>query len=360
MRDQGSWSLSLGRWGGVHVRLHAVLLVFTAVTIYLSWRAAHEAALAQESRLDPSLIWLTALTLAVLVVSVLLHELGHLYAAARLGCTMDEIVLGPLGGLAPPRAAHDAQAEIAVYLAGPLVNLFLCVASAPLLFIQPETDIVGLLNLLHPRGVGAGPWSADAVKLVFWVNWVLFCVNFIPAFPFDGGRALRAAILAVRPTIGRQFATMVVVRLAKFAALALILGAWLVREGNPGGVAPAWFVFVLLGIFLFFSAKQEERKSEEWDDISHLGYDYPSAPYGHFDAGHEPVESHVGFLGRWLERRRESKLRLQRESDARDEMLMDEVLDRVHKYGLNSLSEEERALLHRVSQRYRGRLGNGA
>jgi Zn-dependent protease len=337
-----------------------VLLVFAAVTIYLSWRAAHETAVAQQATQDYSLVWLTGLTLAVLVVSVLLHELGHLYAAGRLGCSMDEIVLGPLGGLAPPRAAYDAQAEIAVYLAGPLVNLFLCVAAAPLLFIQPESDIVGLLNLLHPRGVGAGPWSADAVKLVFWVNWVLFCVNFIPAFPFDGGRALRAAILAVRPNIGRQFATLVVVRLAKFVALALIVGAWLVRGTGPDGVAPAWFVFVLLGIFLFFSAKQEERKTDEWDDMSHFGYDYPAASYNHFEAGHDPIESQVGFFGRWMERRRESKLRQQREADARDEMLMDEVLDRVHKYGLNSLSEEERALLHRVSQRYRGRLGNGA
>jgi hypothetical protein len=138
------------------------------------------------------------------------------------------------------------------------------------------------------------------------------------------------------------------------------LGAWLLRGSDPAGIAPAWFVFVLLGIFLFFSAKQEERKTDEWDDLGHLGYDYPTSSYNHFDAGHEPVETHVGFFGRWMERRRESKQRLQREADARDEMLMDEVLDRVHKYGLKSLSEEERALLHRVSQRYRGRLENGA
>jgi hypothetical protein len=205
-----------------------------------------------------------------------------------------------------------------------------------------------------------GPWSANAVNLVFWINWVLFCVNFIPAFPFDGGRALRAAIVAARPAIGRQFATLVVARFAKFVAVGLFVAAMymFLNTDKPAGVAPAWFVLLLLGIVLFFCAKQEERRGEEWDDVSHLGYEYPSA-YGHLDHGHEPADTQAGFFFRWMERRRETKLRQQRESDARDDALMDEVLDRVHKYGLESLSEDERALLYRVSQRYRGRLGNG-
>jgi Zn-dependent protease len=360
MRDQGSWSLSLGRWGGVQVRLHMVFLVFAAFTLYLSWRVSQEAAVANPARQDHGLIWLAALSLSVLLVSVLLHELGHLYASLRLGCAMDAIVLGPLGGLAPPRAAYDAQAEIAVNLAGPMVNFLICVAAAPLLFLQPERDLVGLLHVLQPSGLGSGPWGADAVKLVFWINWVLFCINFIPAFPFDGGRALRAAIVAVRPTIGRQFATLVVARLAKFAALGMILGAWLVRDADPQAVAPAWFALVLLGIVLFFSAKQEERHADEWEDWSQLGYEYPSSSFSHIDQGHEPGEVQVGFFARWLERRREAKQRQQRELEARDDLLMDEVLDRVHKYGLESLSEEERALLQRVARRYRGKLGNGA
>jgi stage IV sporulation protein FB len=356
MRDQSNWSISLGRWGGVHVRLHMVFLVFAAFTLYLSWR---ETQAAGEGAAN-DLVWLAALSLAVLAVSVLLHELGHLYAALRTGAGMDEIVLGPLGGLAPPRPSYDPQGELAVFVAGPMVNLGLCVAAAPLLFLQPENNLVGLLHPLRPQGLGSGPWAADAVRLTFWINWVLFCINLIPAFPFDGGRALRAAILLFRPTIGREFAGMVVARWAKFLSLGLIVVAWLVRSDEAGGVAPAWFALVLLAIFLFFSAKQEERRVDELEEPSHLGYEFSSG-YASLDHAHDHADAAPGgFFGRWLDRRRETKLRMQRELEAHDELLMDEVLDRVHKYGLQSLSEDERALLHRVSQRYRGRLGNGA
>ncbi len=359
MRDQGSWSISLGRWGGVHVKLHMAFLIFAAFTIYLSWRPASDAGVGLASKTDPTLVWLAVLSLAILLVSVLLHELGHLLASHRLGRQFSEIVIGPFGGLGPSPSGLDAQAEIAVHLAGPLVNLGLCVAVAPLLLLQSNTDIVGLLHWLHPRSVGGGPWSADAVKLTFWINWVLFGVNLVPAFPFDGGHALRAALVAMRPAMGRQFASMVVARLAKFAALGLMLAAWYLRSAEPQGIAPMWFALVLLGIVLFFSAKQEERRSDDLEDMTTLGYDFDHA-YGHFDSGHEPLDSNNGILTRWLERRRQTKVRIQREAEVRDEMLMDEVLDRVHKYGLESLSEEERALLNRVAQRYRGRLGNGA
>jgi Zn-dependent protease len=336
-----------------------VFLVFAALTVYLSWREAYDSAVGGGAREEPTLVWLAAISLLLLAASVLLHELGHLYATLRTGGSMPEIVLGPFGGLNSSQPTYDPQAEIAVWLAGPMVNLGLCVAAAPLLFLQPETDVVGLLHVLQPRGLGSGAWPSDVAKLVFWINWVLFCVNLIPAFPFDGGRVLRAAIVALRPAIGRQFASHVVARFGKFAALGLVVIAWLVRDAAPQGVAPGWFALILLAIVLFFSAKQEEQKGDEWDDTESTGYDF-SPTYSSLDHPHDISDTHAGFFARWLERRREVKVRQQREAEARDDALMDEVLDRVHKYGLDSLSEDERALLHRVSQRYRGRLGNGA
>ena len=66
---------------------------------------------------------------AMVLFSVLLHELGHALAGARNGLPVKGSILLPLGGvaLADP-AVHDparmAQ-EVRVAAAGPLVNAFL-------------------------------------------------------------------------------------------------------------------------------------------------------------------------------------------------------------------------------------------
>ena len=37
MRDPFQWSIGLGRWGGVTVRLHVFFLAFAAATFYFCW-----------------------------------------------------------------------------------------------------------------------------------------------------------------------------------------------------------------------------------------------------------------------------------------------------------------------------------
>jgi 2-oxo-4-hydroxy-4-carboxy--5-ureidoimidazoline (OHCU) decarboxylase len=43
--------------------------------------------------------------------------------------------------------------------------------------------------------------------------------------------------------------------------------------------------------------------------------------------------------------------------EAVEERLVDGILSRLHAHGIDSLTADERALLHRVSARYRSRLG---
>ena len=76
MRDQAIWSVSLGRWNGVQLRLHMFFLLFAAFTLYLSWREEPAAA---------DMVWIAAGSLGILLVSVVLHELGHYFAAVRFG-----------------------------------------------------------------------------------------------------------------------------------------------------------------------------------------------------------------------------------------------------------------------------------
>src|SRR5215216_5392541 len=112
MRDFAAWSLGFGQWRGIQVRLHAIFLLFGVLTLYVSTRGP-----------GPGMAGYGLLSLAILLLSVLAHEIGHCYAATQVGGSSDQIVLAPWGGLAFPRVPREPQHELVTALAGPLVNL---------------------------------------------------------------------------------------------------------------------------------------------------------------------------------------------------------------------------------------------
>jgi Zn-dependent protease len=327
-----------------------VFLLFAAATFYLSWR---DEQITGSSGLD----WVVAQSLGVLLLSVALHEAGHVFAAWRLGGLVDSVVLGPLGGLTSVRGMQDHRSEVLAHLAGPAVNLALCLLCAPVL-LATSGNLVGLLAPLAPEGLTESNGFAFLVpvKLCFWVNWTLVLVNLLPVFPFDGGRVLRSAILLKWPHAGRLAASQFVASTAKFIAVGIFVTAFLLHFDDADSLIPMRFALILLSIFLFFSAQHEERRSaaSETDaslfdpapvpDLAGLEREFARNP------GHAP-----GPLRRWLDRRREIRERRQSELEAHEEQRVDEILARLHKHGLDSLSPDDRALLQRVSARLRSR-----
>lgn len=343
MPDSRAWSVNLGSWGGVQVRLHALFVLVAVFALYIS----------SHGTTDRELLWYGLATLVILFGSVLLHESAHCLAAIRLGGRANEIVIGPFGGLANLTLPTDARSQWITALSGPLANLILCATIFPILFLLGETHLWGLLNPLFPDSVVEGPWRVVLLKLAFWVNWVLVLVNLLPALPFDGGRALRAAL---RPVWGVPSTAVAVTRIAWVTAAALCVAAWFVRDVQSTALIPAWMPLVLLATLLFFSANQESQvreNSELEDDL--LDYDF-SPGFPTFEPDEEPLRSEdKGLLGRWLENRREEKERLLRAQEESEEDRVDEILIRIHGVGMSGLSPEERALLQRVSARYRNR-----
>lgn len=338
----------MGHWWGVHVRLHMFFLLFGACTLYISRHVFRDG--------SSEFVWIALGSLSLLLASLILHELGHYLAAVRLGGGGDEIVIGPLGGLASMRMPHAARSELLVHLAGPAVNLGICMACGTVLFLRDTAQFTGLLHPLAPGGLVEGPPWLRAVKLGFWINWVLLLVNLLPAFPFDGGRALRAALSSLRPDVASRHAAFIVANLAKMAAVGLLILAWVLRGDESNAGLPVWFSLVLLAILLWFSAKQEEDRTHE-ADAEHELFDYD------FSQGYTSLEraaSHErdrpqGPVARWLERRRRLRLQRQRQIEAEEERRVDEILGRLHACGMHNLSEEDRSLLKRVSARYRQR-----
>ena len=352
MHDHASWSLGFGRWGGVHVRLHMFFFLFAAVTCYLSWWEAKAVGSPHVDRLAIS-------SLLILWASVLLHDLGHLWAARRLGGRMDELVLVPWGGLTAAQGITDPRAELLAHLAGPAMHVAVCLVCAPLLVGAPG-DLPGLLNPLAPEHLTDGTLAVRLVKLAFWINWALLLLNLLPVFPFDGGAALRAALLVKWPEMGRRGASWVVASLAKVAVIGAAVLTFVLPFDDSYGLVPLRFALILLCIFLYFSAQHEERRSaaeeSDWDELfadSRLPAGLSSLEHSAEQAGDAS-----GPLQRWLERRRELRLRRQQAMEAEEERCVDEILERLHEHGMQALSPDDRALLDRVSARYRSRLSH--
>jgi Zn-dependent protease/CBS domain-containing protein len=228
-----SWSISGGRFLGVEFRVHVAFLFLLAfVLLFPANRTGDPNAIARG-------LTLTALVLA----SVLLHELGHAVAGARNGFPMKGSILLPTGGvgLADPNAPLDFPSpgvlarELRIAAAGPLVNMFLAGAS-------------GLILL--ERMPAASLWSQPLVsidslgKSFFWINFFLFAVNLLPAFPLDGGRMLRALLTR---KMDYRAATRRAVNLGHLFAAAFMVG----------GMVSQWSL--LVGFTLFMATQMEER-----------------------------------------------------------------------------------------------------
>ena len=103
------------------------------------------------------------------------HELAHAFAAARLGYRLNSIYLMPYGAVIDGDLTDlTLKDEILVAIAGPICNLLTALSFASLWWFYPTsyayTDQACFLSL--------------SVALV----------NFLPAYPLDGGRVLKCAL----------------------------------------------------------------------------------------------------------------------------------------------------------------------
>jgi stage IV sporulation protein FB len=339
MSDPSNWGLHLGRWFRVQVRIHAIFVAVAIFALFLS--TAH-----QEDAAAYGL-----LSVAVLFLSVLAHDLGHCAAAVRLGGSADRITVGPLGGFSYPELPRESQPELITALAGPIVNLGLLLLALPML-TAAGVSVLGLLNPVAPVQLFEGEWWHVALKLVFWFNWLLLAVNLLPALPFDGARMLRAVLW---PALDHRLAGVVTVRVSKLVALGFCLLAWVLREPQPSEVLPAWVPLLLVAVMIYFCAQQEGARLEatDWDEDL-LSYDF-SQGYTSLERGSDGPRRPGMSVRRWFENRRELRRRRRQWQEQEEERQVDEILIRLHETGIRSLSSKERALLDRVSARFRNR-----
>src|SRR5204863_9454054 len=168
----------------------------------------------------------------------------------------------------------EADPHLFVALAGPLVHLLLAVLAAIVLAAAHNTQLLGLLNpFITPPDLGEGGTALVAAKLTLWLNWILMLLNLLPAYPFDGGPVLRAMLW---PALGRRTARIVTARVAMGVAFLFCLASLVTLAGESPTHLPMWIPLLTLGLFLFFSARQDlAAAAPGWNEES-TGYQLSS------------------------------------------------------------------------------------
>jgi Zn-dependent protease/CBS domain-containing protein len=230
-----SGNISLGRIGGVEVRINWSWLVIFALIVWTLADGVFPST-------NPGLSGNTHLAMAIVaalvfVVSIVLHELGHAWEARREGLEVDGITLWLFGGVSQFKGGFpSAGAEFRIAIAGPLVSLVLGVVFVLI-------AIAGLPSAVD----GVAAWLG-------YINLALLVFNLIPALPLDGGRVLRAALWQSKGDLG--WATRVGTDIGRvFGYLFIGLGlAMFIFQGSFSG---AWLAFI--GWFLLQAATAEAR-----------------------------------------------------------------------------------------------------
>ena len=301
-------TVSIGSAIGTEVQLHWTLFLFGGFQLL---RAAADDSLSLGSVALALLAWLIALAV---------HTFGHVFVARRRSFELEGTVVGPFGDLEEVASARDPMEGCRIALGG---------LGASLLFALPLGIYVAMTDQFHSyflrQELAEG--TPDFLAVLWGAHFDLFWINLIPAFPFDGGRILAALIERKSdPETALQKAVLSS-RLSAFGCLLFFL-IWMDQLG----------ILILAGIFCVLGSEIERRRrvlfsaSDGWE-------------------GGSPVARVESW---WQTRRRlEESRRLETEARERvaDEARLDQLLAKVSREGLPSLTRSEKKFLKRQGER---------
>lgn len=179
--------------------------------------------------------------IVVLLLSVILHELGHAFAAILQGIRVSRIVLNFSGGFCEFHADPNGRAYVLTLLGGPLVNLALCALSVLIIVLSSD------------------PMAAKFLIVVAAINLGLGLLNLVPVFPTDGGRVLMAFLLNHRP----EQACLRLMGAVGLAAILLWIGIFVTLVVN--GAPLSWLLIGALALTLLPVQLRLLRQEDPFD-----------------------------------------------------------------------------------------------
>lgn len=354
MREAMLWSIPLGRYFGVSVKIHWLFLVVALGLILRPMMGK------QEPTPPPGACTDAFLIVFIMFLSVLLHEFGHCFGARLVDGDAEDILIWPLGGLAFVNIPQNPRAHFLTAAAGPLVNLLIFVLSGVCLGLffsvayQPAWSLLGypgrssasefLMTTWAGEQKWVNPLSFPAILTrIFWVNWILFLFNIIlVGFPMDSGRMFQSVVWNYsdyrQGTLWAVYAGYV---------CAAVVGIWSISTNE--------LLALGLALFILQACLQQHNLLENGADESTFGYDFSqgftSLERDHPE--HPPALPRQSWWERWQKRRAARRLQREQETRQADERRMDSLLEKISLQGLSALSEDEKRFLRMYSDRYR-------
>jgi Zn-dependent protease len=318
-------------WAGTRVAI-SVWFVLAAVVLCLQLQS----------------LWLGLMATGVLVVSVLLHEMAHVWVARGTGGWCDDILAWPLGGLVAAQPELTRRSQVLTALAGPAVHALVCLVTGVTVWragLLPEA-----LNPLSGWPTVGLSGGVDAVRsvivLLFTINWALLVINLLPVHPFDGGRVLESML---SEWLVEETAADLYLRLGALLGVALLAAGMLADQPLWHGT---WLVG--LGAVVLVLNLEEIAGRRAVDDLETALLEYELALDDEVEE-YEPIETQEGLLERWRQRREESRVQEEQGRQQEVEHQVDLLLKKIHQNGFEGLSEDEKRQLRQASRQYRQR-----
>ena len=123
------------------------------------------------------------INMAVLVFTIVMHELGHALTARARGASGVEITLTGMGGYCSYSASVGSKDKLLISLAGPVMNGLIAVGAWLLFYYQ--YSVFG--DFMETSG---GIFLNEILWATLMWNMILGIFNILPIYPLDGGQAL--------------------------------------------------------------------------------------------------------------------------------------------------------------------------
>jgi Zn-dependent protease len=319
------FSLPFGRWFGVPVRLHFWLLLDLVLLLVGMFRG-----------MSPLVVGLMA---AVLIGSLLVHDFAHRYAAQRVGGSLNEFLLWPVGGLIHPTAPPRPLATFIAHGGAIAAHLLVCFACLLIAFAMHfgnsllASSLGGLLRALTGEGIPPPPGFATLlVALIYFQNLGLIAINLLPFYWFDGGFLLESILW---PWTGHFRAISVTCIIGMCVAAPMFLFSLYTTS-----------LFAMIFWALLFASsfsKRRELKAAGPAEFS-AQMDFTTAAYASDPAPRRR-------RARWASRSAVKAAAAER----REQETIDRILAKVHASGMHSLTWGEKRALKKATERQRRR-----